>query len=399
MKPSHLVSFITIVCAVGGGAWYAFHQHPLSLANASQTSENLLKSQGPSRRAVAGPIAVVTAAATQADFPVRLHSIGNVEPIAVVAVKPRVQSQLLEQAFTEGQSVKKGDLLFVLDDREFANLVAKDEALLARDQAVVARTTADYQRAQMLLQRNAGTQQTLDQASSDQKSALATAQADQASLETDRLHLTYTKIFAPIDGRMGAVGIAPGNLVNASDSGPGLVSITQLKPIRVTFTLSERELPRLQNEMKNEAPLNVNVSSHNNPTAKSTGKLTFVDSSVDPASGTITLKAEFPNEDLALWPGEYVDVEVELNPHSMAISVPTVALQPGQNGDFVFLVGADSTAQVRVVTTGLAERDQTEVIKGLKAGDRVVIDGQLRLSNGSPVREADHVAEIAKAKD
>ena len=398
MKPSHVVSFIAVLCVAGGGAWYELHKRPVAESSAQQSGYGATKAESSSRRGGSGPIAVVTATAEQADFPVRLRSIGNVEPMAVVAVKPRVQSQLLEQHFAEGQTVKKGDLLFALDDREFADLVAKDEALLARDQALVARTAADFERAQMLLQRNAGTQQALDQASSDQKSALATVQADKANLETDRLHLSYTKIFAPIDGRMGAVAIAPGNLVNASDSGSGLVSITQLKPIRVTFTVSERELPRLQSEMKGPTPLTVNVYSHGNQTAKSAGKLTFVDSSVDPASGTITLKAEFPNEDLALWPGEYADVEIELNPHPMAVSVPTVALQPGQTGDFVFLVGPDSKAQVLLVTAGLVDKDRTEVIKGLEAGDKVVVDGQLRLFNGSTVREPSPIAEITKAK-
>ncbi len=339
------------------------------------------------RRGAGVASAVVTSTATRGDFPVLLRSIGYAEPMASVAVKSRVQSQLLEQRFTEGQMVKKGDLLFTLDDRELAAQAAKDEATLARDQATLARATTDLQRARQLLAKNAGTQQALDQANADQKTAAANVQADRAALDADLLRLSYARIYAPIEGRAGAVNVTPGNLVNASDSGPGLVVITQLKPLRVTFVLPERELPRVQAAASGAKAPVVRVFPHGGEAHPTEGRLTFIDSSVDQASGTITLKAEFANDDLSLWPGQYCDVEIEIGAHANAVTIPTVALQTGQKGSYVYVVAADSTARIRVVTPGLSEKNRTEISAGLEAGERVVVDGQLRLSDGASVRD------------
>ncbi len=374
------MSITTGVIIAAVGVWYFEHPKP----------------KGPDTRPAAATVtSVVTEAALSGNFPVLLRAIGNVEPMATVAVKSRVQSALLQQHFTEGQMVKEGDLLFTLDGRELAAQVAKDKAMLARDQAILSRSRNDLYRAQQLLAKNAGTQQALDQATADVATGEATIQSDQATLDGDQLRLSYTKIYAPISGRVGAVNITPGNLVNASDAGPGLVTITQMKPVRVTFSLSERELPQIQAAAAGKTTLTAKAFPHGGVGAVATGKLNFIDSAINQASGTITMKAEFANEDLTLWPGEYRDVQLELGSHANAVSIPTVALQAGQKGSYVFVVGADSTAQLRDVTPGLVNQDRTEIVAGLKAGERVVVDGQLRLSIGAPVRD---VAEAARTK-
>ena len=381
MRKKMAIGAIAVICLGGGWLWRANH---VSLVLADKAAA--AAPAGGARQGAA--TSVVTVAAASGDFPVRLKSIGNVEPLAVVAVKSRVQSQLLSVHFTEGQMVKQGELMFSLDDRELAAQVAKDVAAIARDEATLTRSKADLARAQQLLAKNAGTQQALDQATADQASAAASLQADQAALDADKLRLSYTSIYAPIAGRAGAVSVTPGNLVNASDTGPGLVVLTPMKPVRIAFTLPERELPRVQGAMATGKPPAVRAIPHGGSGASATGVLNFIDSSINQASGTITLKAEFANENLGLWPGEYRDVEVDLGVHANAVSVPTVALQEGQKGSFVYVVGAESRAELRVVTPGLIDGDRTEIVAGLKAGERVVVDGQLRLAAGAAVREA-----------
>jgi multidrug efflux system membrane fusion protein len=307
-------------------------------------------------------------------------------------VKSRVQSQLLEQHFTEGQMVKQGDLLFTLDDREFQAAVDKDQATLEKDQAVAVRTEADLKRNQQLLARNAGTQQAVDQSTADEKSAVATVAADQAALETDKLHLSYTKIYAPITGRVGAVTVTPGNLVNANDTGPGFVTITQMQPLRVSFTLPESDLAEIKAAAAGPVPPVVRVTP--NGSDKSTvGALDFIDSSVDTSSGTVTLKAEFANQDLALWPGQYVDVGVDVGMHQNATIVPTVAVQIGQQGNYVFVAKPDHTVELRDIKIGETDGDKMEVLAGLEPGEKVVTNGQANLTSGTHVREGKSLSD------
>jgi multidrug efflux system membrane fusion protein len=378
MKLSKLAGLICLAAAGTGYYWYV-HAQATNAASAPTGS-------GQSRSGGDQVVSVVATAATRVDFPVRRHSIGYVEPIATVAVKSRVQSELLEQHFTEGQMVAKGDLLFTLDDREFQAAVDKDEAALEKDQAVAVRTDADLKRVEQLLARNAGTQQAVDQAVADEKSAAANVVADQAALEMDGLRLSYTKIYAPISGRAGAVTVTPGNLVNANDAGPGFVTITQMQPLRVSFTLPESSLAEIKAAAAGSAPLVVRATP-NGATNSAAGTLNFIDSSVDVTSGTITVRAEFPNKDLSLWPGQYVDVAVDVGTHPDATSVPSVAVQIGQQGSYVFVVKPDNTVELRDIKVGEADADKMEVTAGLQPGEKVVIDGQANLANGTHVRE------------
>jgi len=377
MKRSGLVTGVVIVGLAAGGIWYWRTHAP----EASQAARG--------GRGDGGAVAVISAAAIQADFPVRKHAIGFVETPASVLVRSRIDSQIMTQNVVDGQFVKAGDLLFTLDDRDIKAQIAKDEATLARDEATHTRNLADLDRYKQLLVRNAGTQVQVDQAIADEKSSAASIQGDHATLDADRLKLGYTRITAPIDGRVGAVQVTPGNLVNAAanNSGTGLLTITQMKPLRVSFALPESELPTLQGALAAAKPVPVTARVPNAKSPPAEGKLNFVDSSVDITSGTITAKAAFANDDLTLWPGQYVDVEIIPDTLAGVTVIPTVAVQTGQKGSYAFVVKPDSTVDLRQIKVALSDGDRTAVTEGIAPGERVVVDGQMRLKQGTPVRE------------
>lgn len=376
MKRSGFVTGLMLVAAAAAGVWYW----------RSHGSENAQAARG---RADGAPVAIASAAAVQVDFPVRKRAIGFVETPASVLVRSRIDSQIMQQHVTDGQFVKTGDLLFTLDDRDIKAQIAKDEAMLARDEATHTRNLADLERYKQLLARNAGTQVQVDQAIADERSSAASIQGDHATLDADRLKLSYTRITAPIDGRIGAVQVTPGNLVNASNnnSGTGLLTITQMKPLRVTFAMPEHELPTLQAALAAAKPIAVTARVPNTGRPPAEGKLNFVDSTVDMTSGTITAKAAFANDDLTLWPGQYVDVEIVPETLMGITVIPTVAVQTGQKGPYAFVVKPDSTVDLRQIKVALSDGDKTAVSEGIAPGERVVTDGQMRLKQGTRVRE------------
>ncbi|WP_181300716.1 efflux RND transporter periplasmic adaptor subunit [Bosea sp. 124] len=378
MKTSRLLLIPFVAAAAAGGIWFS-------------SSRGATESSAPrqARGADGFPVAVVTAAAEEADMPVVKRAIGFVETPASVVIRSRIDSQILEQHVTDGQFVKKGDLLFTLDDRDIKAQIAKDEAAVARDEALHTRSESDLSRYQQLIARNAGTQQQLDQATADERSSAATIQSDKATLEADRLKLGYTRIVAPIDGRAGAVQVTPGNLVSANASGTALVTLTQMKPLRVSFTLPERDLPALQAALARGAPVPVLARIPDTDRKAAKGVLNFVDSSIDMTSGTISAKAAFANDDLSLWPGQYVEVEVDVDVLRDVPLVATVAVQPGQKGPYVYVAKGDGTVSLRSVKIALADGGRTALSEGVKPGERVVIDGQLRLKDGAKFRERD----------
>ncbi|MGO4402751.1 efflux RND transporter periplasmic adaptor subunit [Bosea sp. RAF48] len=382
MKRSGFVTGLMLVAVAAAGVWYW----------RSHGAENAQATRG---RGDGAPVAVASAAAVQVDFPVRKRAIGFVETPASVLVRSRIDSQIMQLHVTDGQFVKTGDLLFTLDDRDIKAQIAKDEAMLARDEATHTRNLADLDRYKQLFTRNAGTQAQVDQATADERSSAASIQGDHATLDADRLKLSYTRIMAPIDGRIGAVQVTPGNLVNAANnsSGTGLLTITQMKPLRVSFAMPEHELPTLQAALAAAKPIAVTARVPNTGRPPAQGRLNFVDSTVDMTSGTITAKAAFANDDLTLWPGQYVDVEI-IPETLMGITViPTVAVQTGQKGQYAFVVKPDSTVDLRQIKVALTDGDKTAVSEGIAAGERVVIDGQMRLNQGTRVRERGATSE------
>ena len=380
MKTSTFALIGLIAAAAAAGIWY----------DRSRGAVEPAQAQRQSRGGDGFPISVVTARAEDSDMPVVKRAIGFVETPASVVIRSRIDSQIVEQHVADGQFVKKGEPLFTLDDRDIKAQIAKDEAAVARDEALHTKSQNDLARYQQLLSRNAGTQVQVDQATADERSTAATIQADKATLEADRLKLSYTRIAAPIDGRAGAVQVTPGNLVSANASGTALVTLTQMKPLRVTFALPERDLPVLQAALARGTPVPVMARISDSGRKAAEGVLNFVDSTVDTASGTITAKAAFANDDLSLWPGQYVDVEVDVDVLRDVAVVPTVAVQPGQKGPYVYVVAGDgATVRLQQVKVALADGGRTALSDGVKPGERVVTDGQLRLKNGAKIRERD----------
>ncbi|CCV14643.1 efflux RND transporter periplasmic adaptor subunit [Mesorhizobium sp. STM 4661] len=334
---------------------------------------------------------VVAATASTADFPIRRYAIGFVSSPAVVSINARVSSQLVSIAVKDGQMVRAGDLLFSLDDRALKAQQAKDQATLVKDQALLASAEADLIRARNLVAKQAGTQQTYDQAVAAQKAAAATVDADKATLDADAVQLGFATITAPISGRLGAVSVAVGDLVttsngNSSSTTP-LVTITQMDPLQVNFNLPEGDLALLHKALAAPSQGAVTLTRDGDPTPIGKGTLDFVDSSVDTASGTIATRASVPNADLSLWPGQYVNVVLDAGLMPRMTSVPTVAVQPSQKGPFVYVVKPDSTVEMRPVQVALTEGQNSAISDGLKAGERVVVEGQTKLKNGAAVRE------------
>jgi multidrug efflux system membrane fusion protein len=334
---------------------------------------------------------IVSATATTADFPIRRYAIGFVSSPAVVNINARVSSQIVSIDVKDGQMVKTGDLLFSLDDRALKAQLAKDQATLAKDQALLASSVSDLQRAKDLVAKQAGTQQTYDQAVAAQKAAAATVDADQATIDADNVQLGFATITAPIAGRLGAVNVSVGDLVTVSNGNSStatpLVTITQIDPLQVNFNLPESNLALLHKALANPQQNAVTLTKDGDPTPIGKGTLDFVDSSVDTASGTIATRASIPNADLSLWPGQYVNVVLDAGIMPQMTSVPTVAVQPSQKGPFVYVVKPDNTVEMRPVQVALTEGANSAISEGVKAGEKVVVEGQTRLKDGAAVHE------------
>ncbi len=396
MRTRSLLLLCLVVAVVGGvfvwGRYYrtdpvsaeAAMQQPAP-AQAAQNAQQAAPQQAPGQLSGKPAVAVKVAEVTQASMPIRRRTIGWVEPIATVAIKSRINSVIMEQRAQDGAFVNKGDVLFVLDDREARAAIARDEAAMAQHQAEVERARADLERTKTLVAKQTASKQTLDQVVAAARAADAAVEADKAVLQADRLTLSYTTIVAPISGRLGAIAVTPGNLV-AENGDVALVTITQMQPIRLSFTLPDRDIDALRTALAQYPPAAVRVFTKGEKTARAVGHLIFIDSTIDAASGTITAKAEFANDNLALWPGQYFDVEIELGVEPQASIVPTVALQVGQDGLFVFVVTKDNKAEMRKVTVTGSDADKSAVTAGLSPGERVVVDGQHRLSPGTPVK-------------
>ena len=332
------------------------------------------------------PIAVVTAVAQTEAVPVTATYVGSVEPVAAVAVHSRIDGVIVKEAVTQGQTVKAGDVLFQLDDRTIRAAIAKDQAAIAKDTATLNQARADLTRVQTLLSHGDVTEQQAGQQQAAADVAAANVESDRAQLQSDQVQLGYATIAAPIDGRVGQVNLSAGALVHASDQTP-LLTITRMAPVWVSFQVPQPDLDAFRKAVKTDPPADANVSVINADTGKTlaTGTLAFIDSAFDTSSGTVTVKAKVANADEVLWPGEYVQVKARLSTIPDATVVPTVAVQLDGSRAFVFLVKPNSTVTEQTVSVGEASGGSTIITAGLKAGDQVVVEGQLHLAEGSPV--------------
>ena len=329
------------------------------------------------------PVAVLATKAVQKTVPNQLREIGTVEAFSTVNLKSRVEGQLVAIHFKEGEFVTKGQLLFNLDPRPFQAALGQARANLARDQAQAGQAQADEERYAYLLKEGVGSRQQYDQAHANAGALRATLAADRAAVETARLNLHYAEIHSPIDGRTGNLQAHIGDLIKADADNP-MVTIAQVQPIYVDFSIPERHLPAVRTETA-ARPLEVDVTYSGDQQPAEHGVLSFIDNSVDKTTGTILLKGLFQNENRRLWPGQFVTATLTLNQIANAVLVPSQAVQAGQKGSFVFVVGQDMKVQPRTVVPGAPFDGLVVIEQGLGAGETVVTDGQLRLAPGAAV--------------
>ncbi len=330
-----------------------------------------------------GPVPVLVAKAIRKTVAQRLHAIGRVEAYSTVQVKAQISGQLMQVHFKEGQAVSKGDLLFTIDPRPFEAALNQAVADLNRDKAQKVQLANDFSRYQTLLKEGVGSRQQYDEAKSKYEAIDATVAADEANVETARLNLEYTRITSPIDGRTGNLILHEGNLVKAN-ADTAMVVINQIKPVYVDFALPEQDLAAVRSSMASH-PLGVDVVAPGDKKTAVQGKLSFVDNTVDPTTGTIQLKGLFDNQDQKLWPGQFVDTYLTLSERPNAVLVPSQAVQTGQDGSYVYVVDRKMKANIRKVAVGDTIEGDTVIESGLKSGETVVTDGQLRVVPGGPV--------------
>jgi multidrug efflux system membrane fusion protein len=334
----------------------------------------------PAPRMAAVPVTV--SKVTQKAMPVQLTAIGNVGGYTV-SVEAQVTGELLDVHFKEGGFVHKGQLLFTIDPRPYEAALARTQATLVRDKAVAANGRAQAQRISKLLSDGVVSPSDADSSTSTAAAAEATVAADEAALKTAQLNLEYCKIYSPMDGRTGAVLVKPGNLVKVADV--PIVVIKRLSPIPVDFTVPQEYLPDITKRMA-ARPLRVEATVPNSSGPPEVGKLVFVDNAVDTTTGTIRLRALFDNSSNALWPGLYVNAVMTLAEESNATVIPSQAITAGQQGSVVYVVQADGTVAPRAVVSSRSVGGQAVIDKGLKPGETVVTDGQVRLVPGAKVQ-------------
>jgi len=328
------------------------------------------------------PALVVTAAASQQDVPVQLKAIGTMEASESVSIRTQISGELFKVAFREGQDVQKGALLFQLDPRVYQAAIRKAEATLARDRVILANARKDYERYSQLVKDGIVTHEQVEGYRTRAESVAADVDADQAALDNAREQLAYCTISAPISGRLGVLAVNRGNVVKANDT--VLVTINKLTPIYATFTIPEKELPEIKRHMA-AGKVDVLAEVPGGGGVKEKGVVSFFDNTVDPATGTIRLKATFDNSARQLWPGQFVNISITLSVINNAVVVPSQAVQTSQKGPFVFVVKQDATADIRPVMVGPVSAGMTVIEKGLQPGEQVVIDGQMRVVPGGKV--------------
>ena len=331
-------------------------------------------------------VPVTAGTVTARNVPVFLNGIGTVQAYNMVAVQSRVDGQIVKIAFHEGQEVKAGDPLVQIDPRPYQAALDQTLAAKQKDEAQLAGAETDLARYASLVGPGFQTRQSYDQEKATVAALKAAVKGDAAQIETARLNLAYSDIRAPISGRLGARLVDVGNIVHAS-SGTTLVTITQVKPIFVAFTLPQQDLDPVRLQQK-KAPLAVTVLSGDDKTELAQGRLSLINNMVDQATGTIQMKADFANRDERLWPGEFVNVRVILKTRRNVPTVPSQTVEDGPDGHFAYVIKPNDTVERRAVTVAATQDGIAVVTKGLTPGERVVVDGQFRLTDGARIRLA-----------
>ena len=329
------------------------------------------------------PALVLTAISSRQNVPVQLKAIGAMEASERVEIRTQISGELTKVAFREGEDVQKGALLFQLDSRPYQAALRKAEANLTRNRVLLANARRDYERYAQLAREGIITQEQAEGYRTRADSFAADVEADNAAVDSAREQLGYCTIKAPISGRLGALAVDRGNVVKDNDT--VLVTINTLTPINAVFTIPEKDFPEVKKHMAART-IAIEAEVPGESGIRERGVISFIDNSVDPATGTIRLKASFENPRKQLWPGQFVNLSMILSVRENAVVVPTQAVQTGQQGQFVFVVKPDTTAELRPVVTGPVHQRLTLIEKGLQPGEQVVVDGQMRVIPGSKVQ-------------
>jgi multidrug efflux system membrane fusion protein len=335
-----------------------------------------------------GPVPVVPGTVSKKDVPLFLDGLGTVQAFNTVTIRARVDGQIEKIAFLEGQDVHTGDLLARIDPAPFQAALDQSVAKQAQDQAQLTVARITLQRDEKLLADKILSQQDYDTQKATVDQLAAAVQADQAAIDSARVQLSYTKIIAPLDGRTGIRLVDQGNIIHATGDSNGLVVVTQLRPISVNFTLPEQNLRQIQEQLNAGHELTVLAVDRDNRTLLDKGTLAVIDNQIDTATGTIRLKATFPNEQFHLWPGQFVNARLLVTTRHDGIVVPASVVQRGPDGSYAFVIKNDLSVEVRPVQVALIEQGEALIDSGLQLGERVVVDGQYRLQPGSHVKLA-----------
>jgi multidrug efflux system membrane fusion protein len=328
-------------------------------------------------------ITVATATVKEKDVLVQTQAVGNVQASSTVSIRSRVDGPILSVGFNQGDDVKAGQVLFLIDPKPYQVSLEQAQANLARDTATLNNAKLTYNRNAALVNKGYIAKQDFDQIKANVATAEATVKADTAAVESAKLQLDYCTIRSPIDGRTGSLLVNIGNLIKASDVS-ALVTINQVSPIYVTFSVPEQQLPSIQAELaKGPIPVTATIKNTHDTIQ---GNLTFIDNTVDTTTGMVQLKASFANQDRKLWPGEFVSLSLPVSQINHAMVVPTRAVQAGMQGDFVFVINKDHVVETRNIKTGPSIGEQTVIKSGLKPSEVVVTEGQMRLTDGVTVK-------------
>ncbi len=357
-------------------------------ACSSQKAETSKKSVPQGQKKLIRPVPVTAAQVMPKSIPLEIRAVGNIESFSTVQVKSRVTGELQKVHFREGQDVAKGDLLFTIDPRPFEAVLSEARAKLERDRALFRKAEEDNRRYENLFQGGFISKEQYDQARTNLNSLHATLAADEAVVENARLQLGYTSIYSPISGRTGSILIDRGNMIKANDDNKSMVVIEQINPIYASFAAPESYFLQIMEKMKSNT-LSVYALPDGSKAEPETGKLTFVDNSIDSKTGTIRLKAVFENKSRRLWPGQFVNITLVLGKLQNVLTVPSQAVQTGANGIFVFVISAENTVELRMIEALFSHDGETVIEKGVSSGEKVVTDGHIRLIPGAVVEIMD----------
>ncbi len=363
-----------LLCLVAGSAFAVWKTSQSPPPSASGKSGN---------KAAALPTPVFVAPVRTGDMNLYLTGLGSVTPLNNVTVRSRVDGQLMEVHFREGQNVTKGSLLATIDPRPFQVQLTQAEGQIARDREQLNNARMDLERYRTLWKQDSIPRQQLDTQEALVRQFEGSVKVDQGQIDSARLQLTYSRITAPISGRIGLRLVDPGNMVHAADAG-GLLTIAQIQPIAVLFPLPEDSLPQVLHKMKG-GRLGVEAFDREMKLKLAAGELTTLDNQIDPTTGTVKLKASFANRGGELFPNQFVNVRLLLDVKKDAVIVPSAAIQKSPQGSFAFVLKPDKTVAMRTVKTGIAQGGETSIVEGLAAGEQVVVDGAERLRDGSKV--------------